>query len=184
MNVATKAEQISAMWFFWKACCIHIIMNHQRKNLIVLKCNVMDRKYLQSLSQPVPTLLFNIQIKKPLARFTCYRNAVYLTYHIHVTQRCVFFKFNSSDKIPIYTHQEMLLPHKFKWQVMFNFSAPLWTRVLFINSPKHFRNFHSRSHPWDFVNYSLWAKYLGVYYRNLSMNKFRLFFWSVTSYNF
>lgn len=139
---------------------------------------------MQSLSQPVPTLLFNIQIKKPLARFTCYRNAVYLTYHIHVTQRCVFFKFNRSDKIPIYTHQEMLLPHKFKWQVMFNFSAPLWTRVLFINSPKHFRNFHSRSHPWDFVNYSLWAKYLGVYYRNLSMNKFRLFFWSVTSYNF
>lgn len=75
----------------------------------------MDRKYLQSLSQLVPTLLFNTQIKKPLARFTCYRNAVYLTYHIHVTQRCgFFFKFNRSDKIQIYTHQEMLLPHKFK----------------------------------------------------------------------
>lgn len=90
MNVATKAEHISAMWFFRKACCLHIIMNHQRKNLIVLKCNITDRKYLQSFLQPVPTLLFNTKIKKPLARFTCYRNAVYLTYHIHVTQRCFF----------------------------------------------------------------------------------------------
>lgn len=121
------------------------------------------------------TSMFNTQIKKSLARVTCNRNAVYLTYHIHVTQRC-FWKFNRSDKIAIYTHQEMLLPHKFKWQAMFHFSAPLWTRVLFINTPKHFRNFHSRNHPWDFVIYSLWANYLGVYCRNLSMNKIPLIF--------
>lgn len=38
MNVATKAEHISAMRLFWKA------FYHQRKNSIALKLNIIDRE--------------------------------------------------------------------------------------------------------------------------------------------